>query len=450
MLWVSMTLVMLSYDLRKYFYSNGKLKLSKEIELARIDVLQQMLLWFTLLNFFIVASIGVLLRAVPVFGPFYLSYQNILHGHSHFAFGGWVSPLLVWMILSAFPNLKRGIRFVHWRNVILILLVSAYGMLLTFPFQGYAPASILFSTLSMAGTFYLSFILWKALRFQQNTSSLLLKGAAFFLVISSIGPLATIPIISSGNGGTPLYYNAIYTYLHFQYNGWFMFAIMAILYKRLEKEELNRSGNFVYVTMFIGCLLTLPLSFLWSNPGVIYNIVGATGVVVQITGVILFLKDQIRLKERDQFVRKMHAVVFTVLVIKCILQLLTAVPDMAGFVYSNRALIIAYLHMVLLGFVSLFGLVTIYRSQSCRKRMKVPLYGFLFAFVTTEIVQIINAFSGFTGFYLPYANGILLGLSILLPLSALYVFAATWFNVSSKSYLSEFKTIYSQSRKSIY
>ena len=407
------------------------------MDLGRTNVLQQKLLWFTLLNFFIVTLTGVLLRAVPVFGPVYFSYKNILHGHSHFAFGGWVSPLLVWMILNSFPDVRRNISFVHWRNVILVLLVSAYGMLVTFPFQGYAPASILFSTLSMAGTFYLSFILWKALRYQTNTSALLLKGAAFFLVISAIGPLATIPIVASGNSGTPLYYNAIYTYLHFQYNGWFVFAIMATLYKRLENGKLNRYGNFVYVALFISCLLTLPLSFLWNKPSVIYNIVGAAGALLQAVAVILFLKDQVRVKESEPFLRKMHVVVFSVLVVKCMLQLASAVPSVATLVNSNRALIIAYLHMVLLGFVSLSGLISIYRSHYCSKQLIMPLYGFLIAFISTEIVQVINATGVFTGFYLPNANGVLLALSIMFPLSALIIFVFI-------------QSIYFLSRKSIY
>jgi hypothetical protein len=394
----------------------------KAIDAGRTDLLQQRLLWFTVLNFFIVTFTGVLLRTVPVFGPVYFSYKNILHGHSHFAFGGWVSPLLIWMILLNFPELKRSISFVHWRNVTVTLLVSAYGMLLTFPLYGYSPVSILFSTLSMSGTFYFSYILWKALRYQKNTSSLLLKGAAFFLVLSAIGPLATIPIVSSGNGGSPLYYNAIYTYLHFQYNGWFMFAIMATLYKRVENEKLNRYGNVVFIALLISCLLTLPLSFLWSKPTMIYNFVGAAGALLQAFSVILFLKDQVRLKESDLFTRKMHAVVFSVLVIKCVLQLVSAVPYVAALVNTNRALIIAYLHMVLLGVVSLSGLINIYRSHCCSKRLTVPLYGFLVAFITTEIVQIVIASSAFTGFYLPRANGMLLALSILFPLCALYIF----------------------------
>jgi hypothetical protein len=225
-----------------------------------------------------------------------------------------------------------------------------------------------------------------------------------------------------------LYYNAIYTYLHFQYNGWFIFAIMAALYKRLEDEKLNSTGNIVYICMFISCLLTLPLSFLWNRPAGIYNIVGAAGVLLQIAAVILFLKDQVRLQERDLFVGKMHAFVFSVLVVKCIVQLVSAVPYAAGVVNSNRTLIITYLHMVLLGFVSLFGLVTIYSSHSCGKRLKVAVYGFLFAFVTTETVLLINASSVFTGLYLPHANGTLLALSILFPLSALLLFNVIPFN----------------------
>lgn len=365
--------------------------------------------------------IGVLLRAVPVFSLFHFDYKYMLHAHSHFAFGGWVTPLLVWIILHRFPELNREIKFIHWRNVVMVLLISAYGMLFTFPFQGYGPASIAFSTLSMAGTFYLSYILWKMARFQKSTSSMFLKGAALFLLISAVGPSALGPIVSAGKAETPVYYNAIYTYLHFQYNGWFIFTIFAVLYRRLEEKGFNRSGGFVFSSMFIGCILCLPLSFLWNKPTEVYNIIGGAGSIVQFAGVIFFLRDQLRLKESDSFLKRTDTIIFTILVLKCTLQLLSAIPYMAGFVYSNRALIIAYLHMVLLGFVSLFGLITIYRSKSSAQRLKVPVYGFVLAFVITEIIQVLNATGVFTGFHLPHINGVLLAFSLLFPASALYI-----------------------------
>lgn len=390
-------------------------------EANRTEVLQQNLLRFVILNLFIVACAGLALRAVPVVGSFFFEYKNILHAHSHFAFGGWITPLLVWMILNSFSELKRKVKFIHWRNVVVILLVSAYGMLLTFPVHGYAPLSIIFSTLSLAGTFYLSFILLNALRAHNNASSLFLKGAAFFLVVSAVGPLSLGPIMSSGNSEGTLYYNAIYTYLHFQYNGWFLFAIFAILYKRLEEKRLNSNGSIVFTAMFTGCLLTLPLSFLWTNSTVIYNIIGGTGAVVQCAGVMIFLNSELRLKETNPFMKRVHVIVLSALVMKCVLQLLSAIPYFSSFVYSNRTLIIAYLHMVMLGFVSLFGLMNIYATHHHNGRFKIAIQGFLFSFFTTEIILAINASGVITGFYLPHANTVLFIFSIAFPVSTLYM-----------------------------
>ena len=50
-------------------------------------LLQQKLLRICVLNFFILSLIGLLLRAYPIFDVPYFSYKNVLHGHSHFAFG---------------------------------------------------------------------------------------------------------------------------------------------------------------------------------------------------------------------------------------------------------------------------------------------------------------------------------------------------------------------------
>src|SRR6188474_1235190 len=121
-----------------------------------IERLQRLLFGCAFVNLFIVASLGLFLRSFPFISSFPLEYKNILHGHSHFAFGGWVMPALLGLLIKCFPELKERIAYRHWRNISFLLLFSAYGMLLSFPLQGYRVVSILFSTLSIASGFYLA------------------------------------------------------------------------------------------------------------------------------------------------------------------------------------------------------------------------------------------------------------------------------------------------------
>src|SRR3954466_12880684 len=86
-----------------------------------LQSLKHLLLKISVLNLAIVAIVGVVLRCYPIMSvPF--NYGFLLHGHSHFAFGGWVMPILLWMILHYFPLLAQKVPFRHWRNISLMLL----------------------------------------------------------------------------------------------------------------------------------------------------------------------------------------------------------------------------------------------------------------------------------------------------------------------------------------
>ena len=122
-------------------------------------LLQKKLLSICFLNFILLSLIGLLLRAFPIFPVPYFSYKNVLHAHSHFAFGGWVIPVLTFLILKFFPEVCTHSSYRHWRNSIVLMLVSSYGMLLSFPYQGYGSVSIVFSTLSLVSGFYLGIVI---------------------------------------------------------------------------------------------------------------------------------------------------------------------------------------------------------------------------------------------------------------------------------------------------
>ena len=55
-------------------------------------------------------------------------------------------------------------------------------------------------------------------------------------ILSTLGILAIGPIIATGNQGKEIYYWAVQFFLHFQFNGWFWFAAMAIGARWAERQ----------------------------------------------------------------------------------------------------------------------------------------------------------------------------------------------------------------------
>lgn len=63
----------------------------------------------TLINLLIVAFFGVVMRYKIGFAFPYLNQKNLQHAHSHFAFGGWISMMImVLMLYSVKEKLSKA------------------------------------------------------------------------------------------------------------------------------------------------------------------------------------------------------------------------------------------------------------------------------------------------------------------------------------------------------
>src|SRR5690606_8183364 len=116
-------------------------------------------LWtrMALINLAIVAFLGLSLRGKIVFFMPFIDFKYLMHAHSHFAFGGWVT--LVLLALMTYRILTESMyRKPVYQWLLGGIVVNAYGMLLSFPFQGYGFYSILFSTLFIFVTYGYTFV----------------------------------------------------------------------------------------------------------------------------------------------------------------------------------------------------------------------------------------------------------------------------------------------------
>lgn len=394
---------------------------------AALKLLQGNLLRWSFLNLVLVALLGLFLRSYAFIDHMPFLYKNLLHGHSHFAFGGWVLPVLTWLIMRYFPLVTQNIAYHHWRNIIYTILFSSYGMLLSFPFTGYALVSIIFSTLSLGASVYLAMVLWKASGVMQHDPGMpFLKAGLVYLVLSGIGPLATGPIVATGGAGTPVYFNSIYFYLHFQYNGWFSFALLSVLYSIYGNNGSIANSKKAFLFLNLGCVPAFFLSTLWNHPGMLYHIIGGAGAVLQMIG-FFFLLNDLKAKILDQYQHRLLRLAMIALGFKSFLQVLGSLPFASALAYENRNFVIAFLHLVLLGFISLLSLALIMYKENLlmNRRFKTGIHVFFFSFVITELMLVVNTIAGLYGYQLPYFGAMLFIFSLPFFAGALLMYLQT-------------------------
>ncbi|MDO6390994.1 hypothetical protein Q4E40_12705 [Pontibacter sp. BT731] len=230
-----------------------------------------------------------------------------------------------------------------------------------------------------------------------HATSLKYIGAALlFMVVSSIGPWAMGPIMAKGTVGGELYYSAIYFYLHFQYNGWFTFAVLGLLFWFLERNQIDFNRHWAmraFWLLALACLLAYALSVLWTKPADWVYAIGYVSVAMQLAG-LLYLAKVVRQVWAETvlllkpWVRALVGMALFFFVLKLALQTASAFPYVADLAYKLRYFIIGYLHLSLLGFVSLFMLGFLLQQGLYRlgRYGGVGLALFLAGFFATELM----------------------------------------------------------------
>ena len=303
-----------------------------------LPFLENKLLQLSFVNLFIVACTGILLRSIPLFSSFPLLYKNILHGHSHFALGGWLLP----------------------------------------------------------------------------TSHAFLRWAFIYAILSGIGPFATGPLIALGLRDTTLYFDAIYFYLHFQYNGFFAFMVLAYLYAKREKTGKTTCGKAVFRLFNAACIPSFALSLLWTEHPVLFNWAGGIAASAQLLGLFfLFVEIRIFFQNSSRF-NFLLGLPVGFLCLKLFLQWLSAFPVLNVWV-QQRSVIVAYLHLVFLGCISMFVFFEVATSGRYGRGILTGIGFFLISFVSTEILLVLPSFS----VIIPHLPRQLLISSLFFPLGAL-------------------------------
>lgn len=298
-------------------------------------------------SFIILAFFGAILRYMLCFPLPGLSYMNILHAHSHYAFGGWVFLALIILITRHLPPYRTS----AFRWLMFIALISSLGMLVSFSIQGYKIIPIAFSTLFLLVTYWFAALVYPKLNFKDNPNSgLLIKAGICCLVLSSVGPLALGALKVTGNTGA-IYQNAIYFYLHFQMNGWMLLAALGLLFKNYLR--FNNAGHKSLRPWLYGFILSgFPLFLiftLWSKPSPwVTEIAFIAALINAVSWFGIIRKTFCLLKTLPLMIR----VALLAVSLKVIFQIMVCIPQIGDWTFSNRNLIIGYVHLLTLGCVT--------------------------------------------------------------------------------------------------
>lgn len=342
-----------------------------------------------LVNLSIVALLGVLLRCKQLFSLPFIQYKYLLHAHSHFAFGGWISLALLALLIFRLLPPASSAKAVY-RQILYGILISSLGMLCTFPFQGYGLFSIIFSMLFIIVTYWAAFVLirdlWRA-ELPAVVRNLAIS-SMLYLVLSSVGPFLLAFLLASGVQNAALYNNSIYTYLHLQYNGFFTLAIFSLAFHAWQVK----AERFSFV-LNLSVLPSMCIAYLWSMPGIWISVIAIAGALLLAWSAIGFLY---LIPFRMSYLAKISMLAFF---LKQVFLAVTIVPAVGALVFYNRPLIIGFLHLVLLGFVTLYLLAEFIRTGMMRNNWLVLV--FLSGILLNEVVLFLQGLYGMLGYYSP-------------------------------------------------
>ncbi|SOE20170.1 hypothetical protein SAMN06298216_0668 [Spirosomataceae bacterium TFI 002] len=349
----------------------------------------------SLLYFFIVAILGTLLRSVTYFNiPF--EYANIIHAHSHVAFQGWVYTCLFLILTRLYIKKEKLIRGKYILQFLLTTL-AVFGVLIAFTAQGYGLYSIIFSTLFQALNYWFIYRFFKDTRSKGSSLSLkFIKTGLGFGLLSSLFPFVIGYTSAKGLNGTEFYNSLIYSFMHLQYNAWFLLIVVGLFYELLERLGIKiskRQGEIFFWCISIAVIPAISLSLLGMSFANLLQIPAWFSVVMQSIGLVFFIKSLQTQKwyrpNGKEFWQRLFVVLFiATFTLKTGLQSLSIIPYFSDYAFLNKFIFLAYLHLSLLGVVS-FSLISMaihFKWISTDFLSKIGFGLLLLGFIITETI----------------------------------------------------------------
>ena len=381
------------------------------------------------INLLLVAFLGMVMRYKIAYYLPYIDQKNFLHSHSHFAFAGWITQVLMTLLVAYVGKTTGENPFTKYKWILLANLLTAYGMLIAFALEGYGIFSTAFSTASILVSYVFAFYFWRDLNRIPNRSvtHVWFKSALIFSVISSIAPFVLAYIMANKIHNHELYLATIYFFLHFQYNGWLFFACMGLLSSLLISRGIDQAfSRKIFLLFVLSFVPAYFLSALWLPiPFIIYILV-VVAALAQIVGWTVLLTKMIKLRKvifesvpgGAKIILILSAIALS---IKLILQAGSTIPNLSTLAFGFRPIVIGYLHLALLGVITLFiiGYSKMYAFFFTNRMGNWGITVFISGIIINEILLLIQGISYMNEINIPWINQFLLGAAVCMFLGLL-------------------------------
>ncbi len=378
-------------------------------------------------NLLTVALLGFLMRYKIAFSFPFFEQKHLQHAHSHFAFAAWISQAL-YLMLIYFLDQNVKINWKRYNRLLIANIVFSIGMMIAFILYGYHISSNTFSFLIViTSVVFTYFFIKDTLTFKEHAFvKYWFYAALFFNFISNFGTFYLAYLMISKSYQQDVHLASVYFYLHFQYNGWFIFTCFGLMFYQLLKYMPINNLKTIFWVFFLSTFPSYFLSILWLKiPSSLYVLVILASVLQLVTWCYLLMQVSIHKNKlvisTDKYFARIVWIILFAFTLKLILQLVSTVPFISHIAYSLRSIVIAYLHLVLLVIISMFILHYLFR-YILHNSLSKYIYYFMIIIVINEVLLGIQGFAGMFTISIPYIHHYLFIISFFVVLSVISIF----------------------------
>jgi hypothetical protein len=311
--------------------------------------------------FMLAGATGALFRIGMFTGlPGGLNFGDVRHAHSHLMFFGWVTPALMALIATRLAMISgRPVGRLMRASIAatLVLALVAYVPFLLFGYRpmilgdSRLPLSVIASSLNMFAWY--GFIVAYARMSRGLARSLpvaLWDAALAFLALASLGAWGRAVLVALPVADPFLETASVHLFLDLFADGWFLLALLGLI----AASTVARRGAMITTGLLA---LGLPPIFLLGVrvalvPPTLRLIAAIGGVIVGVSLLVLIAQ---------LWRARSYRLVLALLAVKALALILIAQPDIARWAQGFSGLRLLYLHIFLLGSITL-GLIVAARE----------------------------------------------------------------------------------------
>jgi hypothetical protein len=303
---------------------------------------------------FLTLIAGVYLRAHVVWPGLRgsLSTPYLVHAHSHAGFFGWMVLAAAAALVLRAPPQAPAAAHLH-RFLAHAIGIGSFAAFVGFALRGYDTATIALSAAHVVLWIALVAVLWRQLgRAPNREAAAFFRTGLAFLAGSGVATIVPVMLMVRGVSDPWLQQLGVKLFLTPFVTGFLMLTALGMLYERLPRA---RNGIMTLALIAAG---TLPSTFLYvpGAPAPLVTLVGRLGMGMVAAGLLLFSSDALQHAWRGRDSTAVRAAPLATLAaiaaaVAGVIMLLAAAGVGVAFMH-NRSIVIAVLHLMLLGIVT--------------------------------------------------------------------------------------------------